>query len=135
MNSNSPGQIKKYYFEEVSVCEMCGDHASGHIVMGQRLNQSQGFTAKKKTGIAVSVKKCTKCELIYSSPLPIPFDIQDHFETPPEEYWQPSDFEWQTHLFCKTDCQCETTSSLYKWDDGFRHRRRPWQMHDFLTKC
>ncbi len=100
-NSNSRGQIKKYYFEEVSVCEMCGDQASGHIVMGQRLNQSQGFTAKKKTGIAVSVKKCTKCELIYSSPLPIPFDIQDHYGTPPEEYWQPSDFEWQPTYFAR----------------------------------
>ena len=70
---------KKYYFEEVKNCEMCGDESQGHIVLGQRLNQSQGFSPKKKTGITVSVMKCKKCGLIYAQPLPIPFDIQDHY--------------------------------------------------------
>ncbi len=101
MKSISPGQLKKYLFEEITVCEMCGDQTNGHVVMGQRLNQSQGFSPKKKTGISVSVKKCIKCELIYSSPLPIPFDIQDHYGTPPEEYWRPADFEWQPTYFTR----------------------------------
>ena len=101
MSKDSPQQIKKYYFEEVTVCEMCGDQTDGHVVMGQRLNQSQGFSAKKKTGISVSVKKCTKCELIYSSPLPVPFDIQDHYGTPPEDYWQPCEFEYQPTYFAR----------------------------------
>jgi len=117
ISSNSPGPLKKYYFEEVTVCEMCGDKTMGHIVMGQRLNQSQGFSVKKKTGIAVSVKKCTKCELIYPSPLPIPFDIQDHYGTPPEEYWQPSDFEWQPTYFSS---QIAIVKELLPFDIGMK---------------
>jgi len=99
MHTDSKGPLKKYYFEEISVCEMCGDDTTGHIVMGQRLNQSQGFSPKKKTGIAVSIMKCRKCELIYSNPQPIPFDIQDHYGTPPEEYWRPAEFEWHPNYF------------------------------------
>jgi hypothetical protein len=40
--------MKKYSFKEISVCEMCGDKAGGHKILGQRLNQSQGFKAKSK---------------------------------------------------------------------------------------
>ena len=72
---------------------MCGDSVSGHKVLGQRLNQSQGRSPRKKTGISVSVMRCKKCELIYSQPMPIPFDIQDHYGTPPEEYWKPHYFD------------------------------------------
>ena len=78
---------------------MCGDNTKNHKVIGQRLNQSQGLNPKKKSGISVSVKKCTNCSLIYSSPQPIPFDIQDHYGTPPEEYWTPSYFEWTPAYF------------------------------------
>ncbi|HEX2536103.1 MAG TPA: hypothetical protein VHK69_20315, partial [Chitinophagaceae bacterium] len=60
----------RYYFEEVTRCEMCGDSTANHKVLGQRLNQSQGLQPKKKSGISVSVKKCSRCELIYSSPQP-----------------------------------------------------------------
>src|SRR5205085_2091982 len=77
----------RYYFNHVSHCEMCGDNTESHKVIGQRLNQSQGLHPKKKSGISVSVKKCTNCSLIYSSPQPIPFDIQDHYGTPPENFF------------------------------------------------
>lgn len=86
--------IKKYSFEEITHCEMCGDPTDKHKIMGQRLNCSQGFRPKRKTGISVSVKKCKKCQLIYSSPQPIPFDIQDHYGIPPENYWVPGYFNW-----------------------------------------
>jgi 2-polyprenyl-3-methyl-5-hydroxy-6-metoxy-1,4-benzoquinol methylase len=86
--------MKRYYFEEITKCEMCGDNADKHPALGQRLNQSQGLSPKQKTGIAVSIKKCTNCELIYSSPQPIPFDIQDHYGTPPEEYWAQGYHNW-----------------------------------------
>ena len=55
-----------YSFEEISTCEMYGDKTDAHIVLGQRLNQSQGLNPKKETGISVSVKKCTNCQLIYA---------------------------------------------------------------------
>ena len=79
--------LKQYYFEQVTACEMCGDPVSGHIVMGQRLNVSQGLSPKTKTGISVSVMRCKKCDLIYSQPMPIPVDFQDHYGIPPEDYW------------------------------------------------
>ncbi|MBL0272569.1 MAG: class I SAM-dependent methyltransferase [Chitinophagaceae bacterium] len=87
-------ETKKYIFEEITHCEMCGDSTEKHKILGQRLNCSQGFRPKRKTGISVSVKQCTKCQLIYSSPQPIPFDIQDHYGIPPENYWVPEYFNW-----------------------------------------
>ncbi len=89
----------KYFFEEIQTCEMCGDSTSKHIVLGQRLNQSQGVKPKTKTGISVSVMKCRNCELIYSQPQPIPFDIQDHYGIPPESYWKPQQFEYDPEYF------------------------------------
>lgn len=86
--------MKKYYFEEITKCEMCGESTNKHKVMGLRLNQSQGLSPKKKTGIAITVCKCLNCGLNYTSPLPIPLDIQDHYGTPAEEYWKPSYFVW-----------------------------------------
>lgn len=82
----------RYIFDAVEVCEMCGDSTEKHRILGQRLNQSQGFSPKSKSGISVSVKQCTNCDLIYPSPLPIPFDLQDHYGTPPEDYWKPEYF-------------------------------------------
>jgi 2-polyprenyl-3-methyl-5-hydroxy-6-metoxy-1,4-benzoquinol methylase len=78
---------------------MCGSPSSGHKLMGQRLNQTQGLRPKKKEGISVSVKKCTNCNLIYTSPQPVPFDIQDHYGIPPESYWSPSYFQWTQDYF------------------------------------
>src|SRR5829696_8190983 len=91
----------RYYFEEVLQCEMCGDDSSSHKILGQRLNQSQGLLPKRKSGISVSVKKCTKCGLIYSSPQPIPFDIQDHYGIPPDNYWKPDYFKVEESYFAK----------------------------------
>jgi 2-polyprenyl-3-methyl-5-hydroxy-6-metoxy-1,4-benzoquinol methylase len=93
--------MKKYSFEEVECCEMCGDATEKHVVLGQRLNTSQGISPKNKTGIAVSVKKCSRCDLIYSQPLPIPFNIQDHYGIPPEKYWVDNYnyFEWNDSYF------------------------------------
>ena len=82
----------RYYFEEIINCEMCGDSTINHRLLGQRLNQFQGLSPRKKAGISVSVKKCTRCNLIYSFPQPIPFDIQDHYGIPPESYWSNSEY-------------------------------------------
>jgi 2-polyprenyl-3-methyl-5-hydroxy-6-metoxy-1,4-benzoquinol methylase len=79
--------MKKYTFEKVEFCEMCCSETSRHKLLGQRLNQSQGFSPKKSSGISVSIKKCTSCNLIYSSPQPIPNNILDHYGLLPEEYW------------------------------------------------
>jgi SAM-dependent methyltransferase len=107
--------MKRYFFEEVIKCEMCGDKADKHRVLGQRLSQSQGLSPKKKTGISVSVKKCPKCELIYSSPQPIPFDIQDHYGTPPENYWKTVYFEPDPEYFKE---QIKTVKELLPFENG-----------------
>ena len=63
---------------------MCGAENTNHTILGQRLNKSQGLRPKKKIGISVSIQQCKNCNLIYSNPLPIPENLQDHYGTPPE---------------------------------------------------
>lgn len=79
---------KRYIFKDVSFCNMCSNPVANTKVMGIRLNQSQGRKPKTKTGIAVSVCKCDRCELVFSNPQPVPFDILDHYGIPPDEYWK-----------------------------------------------
>ena len=107
--------MKKYTFKEVKNCEMCGDSNSNHIILGQRMNQSQGYRPKKKIGITVSIQKCTKCNLIYSNPQPIPFDIQDHYGAPPEDYWKPEYFIWTPNYFLH---QIDETKKLLNFEQG-----------------
>jgi SAM-dependent methyltransferase len=96
------GQLKKrYFFEEILACEMCGDDSSKHKVTGIRLNRSIGLKPRKKDGISVAVKRCRNCGLLYSSPQPIPFDIQDHYGIPPEHYWHSGYFKWDPGYFNK----------------------------------
>ncbi|WP_462252904.1 class I SAM-dependent methyltransferase [Ferruginibacter sp.] len=90
---------KRYTFLDIDRCNMCGNSTALNKVMGIRLNQSQGLNPKSKTGIAVSVIKCSKCNLIYSTPQPIPNNIQDHYGLPPEEYWQTHQFVWDENYF------------------------------------
>lgn len=108
---------KQYTFEEVANCEMCGDSTSTHRIMGQRLNVSQGLRPKRKTGITVSVRKCKKCQLIYSSPQPIPFDIQDHYGVPPESYWIPEYFVWTPVYF---SAEIDTLKNLMDIKKGMK---------------
>lgn len=91
--------MQNYYFRKIEKCEMCGNSSQNHKILGQRLNQSQGLSPKKKIGIAVSIIKCTNCNLVYSNPQPIPSDIQDHYGTPPEDYWKKEYFELKENYF------------------------------------
>ena len=86
-------KVLRYYFYEVTHCNMCGADAHDHKILGQRLNQSQGLQPKRKMGISVSVMQCASCGLIYNNPQPVPYDIQDHYGIPPEEYWTPAYFK------------------------------------------
>lgn len=104
-----------YSFGEISTCEMYGDKTDAHIVLGQRPNQSQGLNPKMKAGISVSVKKCTNCQLIYASPQPIPFDIQDHYCVPPEDYWKSGAFEWTQTYFKE---QIKIVKRLLSFENG-----------------
>lgn len=94
---------------------MCGESSDKHKTLGIRLNKSQGKNPKKKTGIAVGVKKCGRCNLIYSSPQSIPNDLQDHYGTPPEDYWKPEYFEWNKNYFL---VQTKTAQKLLDFKKG-----------------
>ena len=96
---------------------MCGSSTATHKVLGQRLNQSQGFRPKKKTGISVSVMRCTNCGLVYSNPQPVPADLQDHYGVPAESYWKPEYFVWDASYF---STQIETVKTLLPFQKGMK---------------
>ena len=109
------GKIKRYSFKDIDKCEMCGESSETHKTLGIRLNKSQGKNPKNKIGIAVGVKKCRKCNLIYASPQPIPNDLQDHYGTPPEDYWKPEYFDWNKKYF---HTQTKTAQKLLDFKKG-----------------
>lgn len=96
---------------------MCGDETNGHRILGQRLNRSQGFNPKSKIGISTSVMKCRNCNLIYSNPQPVPFDISDHYGLPPESYWKPAYFAYDSSYFAS---QIATTKKLSPFTPGMK---------------
>lgn len=105
----------EYKFEEINNCEMCGDSTSNHKILGQRLNQSQGFNPKNKTGITVSISRCDNCGLIYSNPQPIPFNIQYHYGIPAEEYWKAEYFKLDSSYFSE---QIKIVKELLPFTEG-----------------
>ncbi len=110
--------MRIYKFEDVDVCEMCNDKTDNHKILGQRLSQSQGYNPRNKTGISVSVKKCTNCGLIYSSPQPIPNNILDHYGIDPEEYsWKEGYFDYDPAYFAR---QITNAQELLGAKEGMR---------------
>ncbi len=74
---------------------MCGSLEFKQL--GMRLNHSQGFRPREVSGVAVSVKRCCDCGLVFSDPQPVPGDLSDHYGMPPEDYWQ--DLDWSPDYF------------------------------------
>ena len=89
----------RYTFKKVVECNMCGSKSNSHKILGKRLNKSQGKNPRSKIGITTTVCKCSNCGLVYSNPQPIPFDLQDHYGVPPEDYWKESYFETNENYF------------------------------------
>jgi len=75
----------RYDFRPVSHCNMCG--STRFRLLGMRLSASQGLNPRAAEGIAVPVKDCRECGLIFADPLPVPDDLSDHYGLPPEDYW------------------------------------------------
>ncbi len=89
----------RYFFNHIESCNMCGSDAHNSKILGKRLNRSQGKDPKNKTGITTTIIKCKNCGLIYSNPQPVPFDLQDHYGVPPEDYWKPNYFNIDENYF------------------------------------
>jgi len=107
----------RYYFNYVDTCNMCGSLPKRHKILGQRLNESQGFDPESKVGVSISVLQCRDCGLIFSNPQPVPFDIQDHYGLPPEDYWKPEYFKIDKTYF---DHQIATTKKLSQFTEGMK---------------
>jgi len=93
---------------------MCGYETAKSRIMGQRMNRSQGVKPTRNTGITTSVVKCRNCGLIYSNPQPIPFDIEDHYGVPPEEYWSKEYFKLDTTYFSSEIFEAKKLLSFVK---------------------
>jgi SAM-dependent methyltransferase len=89
----------KYSFVESTVCNMCNAQIDKHVLLGRRLNKSQGLRPWKKAGITTSVYRCMECSLIFTNPMPIPLNIQDHYGIPPESYWKGDYFNIDKNYF------------------------------------
>ena len=87
-----------YSFRTTTACDMCGAGPDQFAVLGLRLNRSQGLNPKAADGIAVTVKKCGRCGLIFADPQPVPANFDDHYGTP-EEYWNAGYFEDEPGYF------------------------------------
>lgn len=91
---------------------MCG--SQNFKLLGLRLNRSQGMHPRSVSGIAVSVKQCRDCDLVFSDPQPVPEDLSDHYGIPPEDYWNEVS-EWSPDYFSR---QIETAKRLLGFTPG-----------------
>jgi SAM-dependent methyltransferase len=95
---------------------MCGADSRHFRVMGMRLNHSQGRKPRHASGIAVSVKKCNICELVFADPQPIPESFEAHYGAP-EEYWTDEQFKDEPDYFAH---EIATAKRLLGFREGMR---------------
>lgn len=115
MNS-APNSTMRYEFRPVNACNMCATPVVNAKVLGRRLNASQGFNPRRKSGICVTVAQCRHCDLIFSNPMPIPTSIEDHYGLPPEEYWKDEYFLPNPNLFAHEMSRLNRLISLQTGD-------------------
>lgn len=108
---------RTYNFHTVSACNMCGEDAGGAKVLGLRLDQSQSLNPRGKQGIAVTVCRCRKCGLIFTSPQARPRSISDHYGLPPEEYWGTANFDIPAGYF---EGEIKTAKRLLDFKPGMK---------------
>lgn len=91
-----------YTFSSTERCSMCGAGREQLHVLGMRLNRSQGLRPKELTGIAVGVRQCGVCGLIFADPQPEPARFEDHYgdfsELWHEDYFKPDPSYFSTEI-------------------------------------
>ena len=77
------------------------------------LNDTQGLKdAPGHAGVAVSVKKCGNCELVFADPQPIPDRFEAHYGAP-EDYWTAEQIEDEPNDFAQGgDRDCKASAGL-----------------------
>lgn len=104
----------RYEFRPVTHCNMCG--SNDFRFLGLRLSTSQGLHPHNAEGIAVPVKRCNACGLVFSDPQPVPENLSDHYGVPADEYWgtEPS---WTPDYFSP---QIKAAKQLLEFVPGMR---------------
>lgn len=105
----------QYKFEDILKCNMCAAPTEQAKILGRRMNRSQGVRPTGKVGISTTIMKCNSCSLVFSNPLPIPEDLNQHYGIPAEEYWTAKEFELDLSFF---DSRIETFKKLYVEKDN-----------------
>lgn len=82
-----PMQARSIRYELIDVphCDMCG--SGDRRQLGLRLGCSTGLRPHKASAAAIPVKECLACGLIYSDPLPLPLNVEDHYGLDAETYF------------------------------------------------
>ena len=75
----------RYDLTPVSACDMCGSDRRHDL--GVRLDRRTGLRPRRASGVAIPVKRCKDCGLIYPDPMPLPVDIADHYNVDPDTYF------------------------------------------------
>jgi SAM-dependent methyltransferase len=65
---------------------MCGCGAAKTV--GRRLDRHQGIRPVKLAGALTTVQQCRDCGLVFSNPMPIPRDLDTHYDVPVDDYWK-----------------------------------------------
>lgn len=102
----------RYEFRSVAACNMC--RSTSLKMLGMRLSASQGVRPTSAEGIAVPVKQCCECGLIFAGLQPVPEDLSDHYGIPPEDYWR-SVPAWEPSYFAS---QIEDAKRLLHFRPG-----------------
>lgn len=105
-----------YRFNAVTACDMCAADPSHFRIMGLRFNHSQGLNPRAVSGIAVSVKTCRNCGLVFADPQPLPASFEDHYGEP-EDYWDPDYFADKSGYF---ENEIVTAKRLLGFREGMR---------------
>ena len=106
-----------YHFTSIGICPMCNTSTASARTLGMRLNRSQGLKPREKTGIAVSICKCSDCGLNFSQPMPVPNSILDHYGVPAEDYWKEEYFKVEEKYFAK---QINNAKRLLNFEPGMK---------------
>jgi SAM-dependent methyltransferase len=85
---DSRARREDYEFIWSDRCKMCGE--PGAKPLGKRLSGSQGLRPTGRVGITTTVVRCRRCGLLYCNPQPVPSSIAQHYDIPPDEYWNPT---------------------------------------------
>jgi SAM-dependent methyltransferase len=108
--------VLTYRFEPVAACAMCAADPIQFRMMGMRLNRSQGLNPRAASGIAVSVKQCRNCGLVFADPKPVPESLDDHYGAA-EDYWDADYFADEPDYFAG---EIATAKRLLDFREGMR---------------